>query len=130
MNAILAGLLMLIGTGFVLVASIGLLRLPDLYTRMHAVTKAGTLGVGCILVSAAVAFGDLSIATRAVVALLFVLFTAPVSAHLVGRAAYLGGVPMWAGTSFDGWEANYEDLRREGGEEPDPNTEASAASSH
>ena len=95
MSALLAGILLLLGTGFMLVASIGLLRMPDLYTRMHAVTKAGTLGVGCILLSAAVAFGDLSVATRSVVALLFVLFTAPVSAHLLGRAGYLGGVPMW-----------------------------------
>jgi multicomponent Na+:H+ antiporter subunit G len=130
MSAILAGILMLLGTVFMLVAAIGLLRLPDLYTRMHAVTKAGTLGVGCILVSAAVAFGDLSIATRAVVALLFVLFTAPVSAHLLGRAGYLGGVSMWEGTAFDGWQADYEDLRREGEEEPESTTEAPAASSH
>jgi len=130
MSPIFAGILMLLGTAFVLVASIGLLRLPDLYTRMHAVTKAGTLGVGCILLSAAVAFGDLSVATRSVVALLFVLFTAPVSAHLLGRAAYLGNVSMWEGTSFDGWQANYEDLRREGEDEPDSTPEASAASSH
>jgi len=130
MSAILAAILMLLGTVFMLVAAIGLLRLPDLYTRMHAVTKAGTLGVGCILLSAAMAFGDLSVATRAVVVLLFVLFTAPVSAHLLGRAGYLGGVSMWDGTAFDGWQADYEDFRREGEEVPDSATEASTASSH
>jgi len=130
MNALFAGILMVLGTVFMLVASVGLLRLPDLYTRMHAVTKAGTLGVGCILLSAAVAFGDLSVAARSVVALLFVLFTAPVSAHLLGRAGYLGGVSVWDRTAFDGWEADYEDLRREGEDEPDSSPEASAASSH
>jgi multicomponent Na+:H+ antiporter subunit G len=130
MSALLAGILLLLGTGFMLVASIGLLRMPDLYTRMHAVTKAGTLGVGCILLSAAVAFGDLSVATRSVVALLFVLFTAPVSAHLLGRAGYLGGVPMWDETAFDGWQADYENLRREGEAEPEATPEASSASSH
>jgi len=129
MSAVFAGILMLVGTAFVLVATLGLLRLPDLYTRMHAVTKAGTLGVGCILLSAAVAFGDLSVTTRAIVALLFVLFTAPVSAHMLGRAGYLGGVPMWDGTAFDGWQANYDDLRREG-EEPVTDAESSTASSH
>jgi multicomponent Na+:H+ antiporter subunit G len=114
MSTILAGLLMVGGTAFMLVAAIGLLRLPDLYTRMHAVTKAGTLGIGLTLVSAAVAFGDVSVTTRALVALLFVLLTAPVSAHMLGRAGYLGGVPLWDGTAFDDWGADYETLRREG----------------
>lgn len=121
MSTILAGLLMVGGTAFMLVASIGLLRLPDLYTRMHAVTKAGTLGVGLTLVSAAVAFGDVSVTTRTLVALLFVLLTAPVAAHMIGRAGYLGGVALWADTAFDHWDADYDTLRREG-EEPAPDT--------
>lgn len=107
---------MLGGTLFMLVAAIGLLRLPDLYTRMHAVTKAGTLGVGLVLLSAAVAFGDVSVVTRALVALLFVLFTAPVSAHMIGRAGYLGNVSLWEETRFDDWQAGYDDLLREGDE--------------
>jgi multicomponent Na+:H+ antiporter subunit G len=114
MSTILAGLLMVGGTAFMLIAAIGLLRLPDLYTRMHAVTKAGTLGIGLTLISAAVAFGDVSVTTRSLVALLFVLLTAPVSAHMIGRAGYLGGVAMWEGTAFDDWGAGYETLRREG----------------
>lgn len=118
MSTILAGLLMVGGTAFMLVAAIGLLRLPDLYTRMHAVTKAGTLGIGLTLISAAVAFGDVSVTTRALVALLFVLLTAPVSAHMIGRAGYLGGVPLWADTAFDDWGADYKVLRREG-EDPE-----------
>lgn len=105
------------------VATIGLLRFPDLYTRMHAVTKAGTLGIGLILVAAAVAFGTLSLAARALVALVFVLLTAPVSAHMIGRAGYLGGVSLWDGTAFDDWGAGYEELRREGEE---PRTDANA----
>lgn len=117
MSTILAGLLMVGGTAFMLVAAIGLLRLPDLYTRMHAVTKAGTLGVGLLLLSAAVAFGDVSVATRSLVALLFVLLTAPVSAHMIGRAGYLGKVQMWEGTVFDDWGGDYETLRREGEED-------------
>lgn len=117
MSELIAGLLMLGGTVFMVVAAIGLLRLPDLYTRMHAVTKAGTLGIGLVLVSAAVAFSDVSVAARAIVALLFVLFTAPVSAHMIGRAGYLGGVSLWEDTAFDRWQVGYEDLRREGDEE-------------
>lgn len=102
-----------------LVAAIGLLRLPDLYMRTHAVTKAGTLGVGLILLAAAVSFGDLSVAARAIVVLLFVLLTAPVSAHMIGRAGYLGNVPLWTETAFDHWQAGYDEIRREG-EEPPP----------
>jgi multicomponent Na+:H+ antiporter subunit G len=104
------------GTVFMLVAAIGLLRLPDLYTRMHAVTKAGTLGVGLVLISAAVAFGDVSVTMRSLVVLLFVLLTAPVSAHMIGRAGYLGRVDLWEGTLFDDWGAGYETLLREGEE--------------
>lgn len=114
MTSLIAGLLMLGGTIFMAVAAIGLMRLPDLYTRMHAVTKAGTLGVGLVLLSAAFAFADVSVATRALVALLFVLFTAPVSAHMIGRAGYLGNVSLWEETAFDDWQAGYEDLQREG----------------
>lgn len=113
---LLAAVLMLGGTAFMFVAAIGLLRLPDLYTRMHAVTKAGTLGIGLLLVSAAVAFGDVSVASRALAVVIFVLLTAPVSAHMIGRAGYLGNVTLWEGTWFDDWQADYEDLRREGTE--------------
>lgn len=113
---LLAAVLMLGGTAFMFVAALGLLRLPDLYTRMHAVTKAGTLGIGLLLVSAAVAFGDVSVASRALAVVLFVLLTAPVSAHMIGRAGYLGNVTLWEGTWFDDWQADYDDLRREGTE--------------
>ena len=124
MTDIIAALLMLGGTGFTLVAAIGLLRLPDLYTRMHAVTKAGTLGIGLLLLSAAVSFGDISVTARALVAILFVFLTAPVSAHMIGRAGYLGTAKLWEGTAFDDWGAGYEEVRREGEEEP--STEANA----
>lgn len=130
MSSIVAGGLMIGGTLFMFVAAIGLLRLPDLYTRMHAVTKAGTLGIGLVLLSAAVSFADVSVGTRTFVALLFVLCTAPVSAHMIGRAGYLGGVSLWSGTAFDDWEADYDVLRREG-EEPEAQSRASSSpSSH
>lgn len=124
MTDIIAALLMIGGTGFMLVAAVGLLRLPDLYTRMHAVTKAGTLGIGLLLVSAAVSFGEVSVTARALLAILFVFLTAPVSAHMIGRAGYLGTASLWEETAFDDWGAGYEEVRREGEEEPA--TEANA----
>lgn len=108
--------LLLGGTAFMVIATIGLLRLPDLYMRMHALTKAGTLGVLLVLTSVAVHFGDLSVTTRAVAVILFVLLTAPVSAHMIGRAGYLSDVSMWSGTRFDHWNADFEQMRRESAE--------------
>ncbi len=118
MISILAALFLLGGTAFMFVAAIGLLRLPDLYTRTHAVTKAGTLGVGLVVVAAALAFADLSVAARAFLVFLFVLLTAPVSAHMIGRAGYLANVPLWDNTAFDHWQVGYDELRREGEEPP------------
>lgn len=88
-------ILLLLGGGFTLVAGLGLLRMPDVFIRMHASTKAGTLGVGLILLAAALHFGDSAIASRALLIALFVLLTAPVAAHLIARAAYRTGTPLW-----------------------------------
>lgn len=97
----LAGILIVIGSMFVLTASIGILRLPDLYTRMHAASKAGTLGSCTMLIALAVDAGDLAIAMRALAAVLFFLLTAPISAHLLAKAAHAAGYKLWAGSIRD-----------------------------
>ncbi len=86
-----AGVLLLIGAVFSLLAAIGILRLPDLYTRMHAASKAGTMGSGLMLIAIAVVAFDGPVILRALVGFLFLLLTAPVSAHLLARAAYSAG---------------------------------------
>lgn len=106
MSDFITGLLLLAGAFFVLVAALGLVRMPDVYIRMHAATKAGTLGAMLILAAAAVHGADLGITARAVAAITFLLITAPVAAHLIGRAAYLGGVPLWSGSIADEWGAS------------------------
>lgn len=93
--------LLLVGSFFVLIASIGVLRMPDLMIRMHASTKAGTLGVGLIFLAIALHFEDLGVTTRAVAAVVFLFLTAPVGAHVIGRAAYFLGSPLWSGTIID-----------------------------
>jgi len=118
MTETIAALLLLGGAAFMMVATIGALRLPDFYTRMHAITKAGTLGIGLILVGIAVFFGDLSATTRAMAVIAFVLFTAPVSAHMIGRAGYLDEVPLWQGTLVDKLRARYDDLFDKGDQPP------------
>lgn len=83
------------GAFFMLIASIGMLRLPDLYTRMHAVTKAGTVGVGFLLLAAALFFNDVTVVSRVLGTLLFIFMTAPIGAHLLGKVMLEKGYKMW-----------------------------------
>lgn len=106
---IIIALLMLGGGLFVLVAAIGILRLPDLMMRMHASTKAGTLGAGLILAATAFSFDDISVLTRVIATIIFLLLTAPIAAHLIGRAAYYVGVDLWEGTIIDELDENGRD---------------------
>ncbi len=101
MIEILVSLLLILGAALVLAASLGILRLPDLYTRMHASTKPATLGVSLMVAALAIQSGELGIAVRSFLIVLFFLLTAPVAAHLLGRAAYRAGVPLWSGTVRD-----------------------------
>ncbi|TVR84408.1 MAG: monovalent cation/H(+) antiporter subunit G [Rhodospirillales bacterium] len=98
---VLTALLLLAGAAFTFIAGLGVLRLPDIMIRMHASTKAGTLGTGLILLAVAVSYGSLSEASRAIAAIIFLLITAPVAAHMIGRAAYRSGVPLWDRTVID-----------------------------
>jgi len=86
-----AGVFIIIGSAFCLLAAIGVLRFPDLYTRMHAATKAGPVGAGFVLLAIAVASLDASVAMRALAGIGFLILTAPVAAHLLARAAYSAG---------------------------------------
>ena len=93
MNAeLIASIAIVVGGGFSAIAGLGVLRFGDVFLRMHASTKAGTLGVGFIMLGVALA-GDGAIA-RAVLIVAFLLLTAPVGAHLVGRAAWRNGTPL------------------------------------
>jgi multicomponent Na+:H+ antiporter subunit G len=87
----IAGILILAGSLFSALAALGLLRLPDLYTRLHAASKAGVVGAGLIFAAVAVSSGELPVLVRAIFGILFLLLTTPVSAHLLARAAFLAG---------------------------------------
>ena len=97
MTEIVAGILILLAGVFALIAGLGVLRLPDVLLRMHASTKSGTLACGLILLAAVVEYGELGIAVRAAAIVLFLLLTAPVAAHMIGRAALRTGVPLRLG---------------------------------
>lgn len=109
---ILAGVMLIVGAFFALVAAIGILRLDDVYMRMHAASKAGTLGSGLALLALAINSGEIDVMTRALAGVAFFLLTAPVSAHLLARAAYLAGYPCSARTCVDEFAAEAESVRR------------------
>ncbi len=100
---IVTAVLLIAGAGFAFIAGLGVWRLPDVMMRMHASTKAGTLGVGLILLALAVHVGELTVVSRALAAIVFLLLTAPVAAHMIGRAAYRSGEPLWERTVTDEW---------------------------
>lgn len=104
----IGGVIILIGGVFSLIAGIGLARLPDLYVRMHAATKAGTLGAGLVLAALALEAQQLEVAARAMAGLIFLFFTAPIAAHLLGRAGYIAGVPLWSQSCLDELEGKYD----------------------
>lgn len=95
----LSALCLVAGAALCLLAAVGVLRLPDFFMRMHAATKAGVVGSGLILFG--VGFADMTVGTWAKVslAILFLLLTTPVAGHMLGRAAYVGGAPLWRGTA-------------------------------
>jgi len=99
--AILVALLMLAGAFFALAAAIGVLRLPDLYSRMHAASKAGTVGSGLLLLAAGIYSGEGAILARAITGIVFLLLTAPVAAHLLAKAAHATGHKVWDGSVRD-----------------------------
>lgn len=85
------GALTVIGSFFILAAAIGVLRLNDLYMRMHAASKAGSLGSVVILIALATYATEPDVVMRALAGVIFFLLTAPISAHLLARAAYQVG---------------------------------------
>lgn len=101
MKDLLVIIVLSVGTAFVLLSAVGVLRMPDLYSRMHASTKAGTLGVSCLLLAVAIHFSELGITTRALLVIAFLFLTAPVAATMIANAAYFTHVPQWEGTVID-----------------------------
>ncbi|WBL22638.1 MULTISPECIES: monovalent cation/H(+) antiporter subunit G [unclassified Zunongwangia] len=105
---ILIGIIITLGTLFVLLAAVGLIRMPDTYLRISVNTKAATLGIGLLLVGVALYFYDLSTTSRAFIIILFLFLTAPVGAHLIGRASYFIGNKLWDKSKMDDLQGKYQ----------------------
>lgn len=89
MIEILVSILILVGALFTFIGSLGLVRLPDFYSRLHAPTKATTLGVGSLLLASALWFSSQGTgwSLHEILIVLFLFITAPISAHLLAKAA-------------------------------------------
>src|SRR5690625_5641848 len=102
----------LTGAALMFLAALGIFRLPDLPTRMHASTKAGALGTSLIMIGVAFAFMDVAVTARVVAVVTFIMLTAPVAAHHLRRAGYFVGVPLWHRTGKDLLRDNYDPQTR------------------
>lgn len=99
--ALIVSAMLVAGGIFVFLAALGIVRLPDVYTRMHAASKAGTVGSGLMLFAAGIHSLDVAIFTRALAGFIFFLLTAPVAAHLLARAAHRAGYRLARQTVMD-----------------------------
>lgn len=119
--------LVLLGVGFSMLAGIGVLRMPDAYMRMQAATKAGTLGVACIVIGVAIHFQSLAVAVHALLIVAFFFLTAPVASHLIARAGFAANMPLWERTireDLDAHNAKAKDAAGDGAPGASPAGEA------
>jgi len=105
---ILVVIFLMTGAFFMLIAAIGIIRLPDLPTRMHASTKAGAMGAILIMGGVVFSFLEWLAFARGMAIVFFIILTAPIAAHVIGRAGYFVGVPLWDRTVKDELRERYD----------------------
>lgn len=98
---IISACFIITGTLFMFISTIGLLRFPDFYIRMSAITKGATLGVGLILLGMAIYFNKADILLKVGIIITFTFITAPVAAHVIARTALYKRVPFWKETRLE-----------------------------
>jgi len=103
---LLVSTFLILGSAFALIGAIGLYRLPDFFTRLHGPTKATTLGVGGIVVASMIFFSNQGngLSAHEVLITLFLFLTAPVSAHVLAKAAMQQKLPYTAKTRGKPWD--------------------------
>lgn len=121
MTEISTSILLLLGAFLMLLSGIGIIRMPDLLTRMHATSKAGALGIGLMACGYMVFYSDsVSLVVRALAMIVFVIVTAPIAAHVLARAGYFVGIELWEGTVKDVIKERYDLKTRRLGSAPKP----------
>lgn len=104
---------LIVGGFLMLLSAIGILRMPDLLSRMQTATKASSMGLGSVIIAVAIHFGDPLVAVRAIAIITFGFITVPIAAHMLGRAAYFVGEPLWKGTLVDEMAGQYDHVTHE-----------------
>lgn len=104
MSEIASGALLLAGAVFCLTAGIGLLRMPDIYTRMHAASVIDTLGAGCILLGLMVLAGWTLVAAKLLIVALLIFFAGPAVSHALAKAAREHGIDPLLSEGRDLWK--------------------------
>ena len=104
---IISSLFLIIGAFFVFLGMLGMLRLPDAYNRLHATTKIGTLGAFGVMISIVTKVGLDAMGVKALTVGLFLLLTAPIAAHMIGRAAHRHGVGLCEESVIDDYGMEY-----------------------
>ena len=99
-GSLLVATLVLVGSFFLTVGTIGLLRLPNVYNRLHATSKATTLGASSMALGAWVYFGPAGAGLKAFVTVVFLFVTAPTGSHMISRAAEQMGVEFLSGVTW------------------------------
>lgn len=113
-------ILMIAGSVWVLIAALGIVRMPDFFTRVQVVTKATTFGLGMIMLATALNFGWSGESARSLLAVAFIFLTSPVAAHMLSRTAYKRReVDLWEGTEKDEWAILTGVPRPKAGEQED-----------
>ncbi|WP_297092251.1 monovalent cation/H(+) antiporter subunit G [Thermococcus sp.] len=127
MNAltVIGEILVLLGTFFYILSSLGLIRMPDVYNRMQTATKSATLGslgviIGVGIWALGTDFGSIPWLTKTIVIAVFLLLTNPISAHALIRAAYRSGIPLWEGSVVDRYREHLEAKEKEAGSPENP----------
>lgn len=113
-----------LGALFILIAALGVYRMPDFYTRLSVTVKAATIGVGCILGAAAFHFSDFAVTTKVFAVIFFLLITSPVGAFLIARVAYVTGVKLWDKSIYDELKRNTENNLTNKAETPEHKKES------
>ena len=118
MIAVIVSGLLLIGLVFTFAGSLGLLRLPDLFCRMHATGKSSTVGIISIVSASFVYFSATEVgpSIKELLTVVFVFLGGPVGAHMIARAAYRAQIPLHDRTVVDEWKAIEEDVAKPDGD--------------
>ncbi|HET6424913.1 MAG TPA: monovalent cation/H(+) antiporter subunit G [Planctomycetaceae bacterium] len=108
MNEIAAGVMAFVGSLFMLLAAIGILRMPDLFLRLQVTSKASVMGTACIMLAVALHFSSTVVTIRAALIICFIVLTVPVATHMLARAGYATNVPLSAETVINELSGQYD----------------------